>query len=408
MRNEVNDLLKLLSKNLDISDEQYKAAKISYEAVGNWLSEESSPLYKFKPNVKPQGSFMIGTMIKPINEEDDIDVDLVCNLEGKPDDWTQEDVKEAVGNRLKSSLRYNPMIKEREGGRRCWTLKYNDKSNYHLDVLPSVSDENLKNYLNESFSFDEEILDVDKYAIRITDKEESNYSIEDNVDNWKKSNPFGYAKWFFSKAIHSKTKLFSLNESVDPLRELDEEKLPLQRVVQLLKRHRDIMFSDEEYNIENKPISIIITTLSSKTYDKSENIVDAYINIVRSMRGMIEKRINYETGSFEYWVANPVNEKENFADKWGETPQKKDYFFLWLDRLELDINDIINSEKVGFYNLNESFSRQFGSSVSKKTFTDYGNQSRILTESSKRKMLSGVGLLGDEGVPVPKHNFEGK
>ena len=345
-KKEINEILNELGNNLDISETEFKIAVKSYEAVGDWLSKESSPLYKFKPRILPQGSFMLGTMIKPINEEDELDIDLVCKLEGKPNTWTQKDVKDIVGDRLKDHGTYVDMIEDNEGGRRCWTLKYSDDSNYHMDILPAVTDENFMSFLKESFNNYQKI-DPEKVAIRITDKEEYNYETSINSDEWMKSNPFGYAQWFFQKAIIKSTKLFSLNESVDPVREFQKEKWPLQRVVQLLKRHRDIMFSSENYDIEDKPISIIITTLSSRAYDKSEDVVSAFSNIVEKMRGMIEEKLNHETGELEKWVSNPVNKEENFADKWPLERQKEEYFYMWLDKLEGDLKTIRNSSGIG-------------------------------------------------------------
>ncbi len=405
-KNDISEILDELGEQLDISETEYNVAVKSYEAVGDWLSKDTSPLHKFKPKILPQGSFMLGTMIKPINEEDDLDIDLVCKLEGKPNDWTQENLKEAVGDRLKSHGTYRDMIEDDEGGRRCWTLEYADDSNYHMDILPSVANENFTLYLNESFNNSQD-LDVNDMAIRITDKEEDNYPTETNSDEWMKSNPFGYAKWFFQKAIYSKTKMYSLSESVDPVREFQKEKLPLQRVVQLLKRHRDLMFLDDKYDNENKPISIIITTLASRAYNKSENIIDAYSNIVTQMRNYIEERYNYETGKTEKWVVNPVNSEENFADKWVETPQKEAYFYEWLDKLESDLGIIKNSGGLGLQNLNESLTRMYGKNTTNKAFANYGERKRLLRESGQRKMASVTGALGVSGTTIPNHNFEG-
>ena len=150
-KKEINEILEILGENLDISESQYKAAVKSYEAVGDWLSKEGSPLYPYSPRIIPQGSFMLGTIIRPINDEDDIDIDLVCKLEGKPSHWTQKHLKEAVGDRLKENATYNDMLEDEDGGRRCWTLEYSDDANYHLDVLPSISDKNFNVLLSESY-----------------------------------------------------------------------------------------------------------------------------------------------------------------------------------------------------------------------------------------------------------------
>lgn len=406
-KKEINEILQILGENLDISESQYKAAVKSYEAVGDWLSKEGSPLYPYSPRIIPQGSFMLGTITRPINDEDDIDIDLVCKLDGKPSSWTQKHLKDAVGDRLKENATYKEMLEDEEGGRRCWTLEYSDDADYHLDVLPSISDKNFTVYLNESFN-NNQSLDTDKLAIRITDKEEPFYTIATDTYWWLKSNPFGYAKWFYQKAIYDSAKMFALSESVDPVRPFEKEKLPLQRVIQLLKRHRDIMFLSDDYDSENKPISIIITTLASRAYDKSENIVDAYINIVSRMRSYIETRRNPKTSQLERWVTNPVNEEENFADKWANTPQKEEYFYAWLDKLEEDLSTIRTSQNIGLHRLNESLSAQYGRKVTNKAFAVYGEKNRLLRESGQRKMAAGTGFLGSVGRSVPNHNFEGK
>ena len=406
-KKEITNILETLGQQLDISETQYNAAVKSYEAVGDWLSKEDSTLYSFNPRIIPQGSFMLGTIVRPINDEDDIDIDLVCKLEGKPSHWSQKHLKDAVGNRLKAHTKYKTMLEDENGGRRCWTLEYSEDANYHLDVLPSISDKNFTKLLSENFNNVQEI-DAGKLAIRITDKEEINYAIETDVYWWMKSNPFGYAKWFYQRAIHSSTKMFALSESVDPVKPYNKDKMPLQRAVQLLKRHRDIMFSSDEFDSENRPISIIITTLASKAYDRSENIVDAYSKIVSTMRNFIETKLNTKTGQYERWVSNPINDEENFADKWVETPQKEEYFYLWLNKLEADLDKLKTSEGIGLHKLNESLSNQYGSKAVNLAFTVYGENNRKLRELGQRKMASRTGFLGTVGTPVPNHNFEGK
>lgn len=68
---------------MDITETQYNTAVSSYGAVGEWLAKPESSLAPYKPVIRPQGSFLLGTMIKPICEDDDLDIDLVCELTGK-------------------------------------------------------------------------------------------------------------------------------------------------------------------------------------------------------------------------------------------------------------------------------------------------------------------------------------
>src|SRR5450631_4101559 len=85
-----------LGKSLDITEAQYNAAVKSYEHAGSWLGREESPLSPYRPEISPQGSFLLGTSIRPVHEDDDFDVDLVLRLNGKPYNWTQQWLKQAV------------------------------------------------------------------------------------------------------------------------------------------------------------------------------------------------------------------------------------------------------------------------------------------------------------------------
>lgn len=416
-KTEISEYLEELGKELDITKTEHENIVKSYEAVGDWLSSDSSSLAKFSPKILPQGSFMLGTIVRPVNEEDDIDIDLVCKLEKKPQYWTQKDLKKEVGDRLKSNSHYDRMLYDfkngeyyNQGGRRCWTLKYSDHVGYHMDILPALSDEGLVYLMEKTFSATNELSpsEIRQLAIRITDIEKDNFNSDTNIENWHKSNPFGYANWFFSKAIVSGKRMFSLNESVDPVRAYENKKLPLQRVVQLLKRHRDIMFSSEEFECDNRPISVIITTLAARAYDNSENLIDAYTNIVKRMKRFIEDRENPLTGKIEKWVQNPVNDVENFADKWSEVSQKQDYFYLWLDKLEEDLEKLFSTVGRGQDYLFESFSDMYGNGAAKRTFSNIGENKRFLRESGKLFMATGTGKLGESGTKVQQHGFEGQ
>ncbi len=301
-KNELNEIFEELTKNLDISETEYELAVKSYNAVGNWLSKEDSILFKYKPEILPQGSFMLGTVIKPINEDDDIDIDLVCQLKYKEEYWTQKDLKQKVGFRIKQNETYNKMLDDE--GRRCWTLKYRDNSNtgkYHMDILPSITNDKYSQILEKAFS-STTYEDFEKLALRITDSEANNYDTDTNIKNWLKSNPFGYARWFYNNAIIKTRKLFSLNEAVNPVPKYQKEKLPLQRSIQILKRHRDIMFNGDE----DKPISIIITTLATRAYNQENNIFDALTTIISNMRSYIEKKFCPKLGKEIYFISNPL------------------------------------------------------------------------------------------------------
>lgn len=400
-KKQFSEILETLGETLDITETQYKAAVSSYGAVGEWLAKPESLLSPYKPIIRPQGSFMLGTMIKPICEDDDLDIDLVCELTGKNPQWTQHHLKQAVGNRLKANGTYKNMLVEE--GRRCWTLTYSDNANYHMDILPSLVCNGYNIVLEKAFSATTLDKDYESLAIRITDNKQNNYYSDTIAENWMKSNPFGYGRWFFNAAdVFSLRKSIMLSETVSPVPKYSKDKLPLQRVVQILKRHRDMMFNGDK----DKPISIIITTLASRAYNKETSIIDALMNVVSNMRNYIESRYDSSTGRIIKWISNPVNPEENFADKWVEHPQREKNFYKWLDQVGQDIQAIVQQR--GLYNISESMKKPFGEKVVTKTFSAFGEKNLILRENGILKMATGTGILSTTGsVAAAAHNFHG-
>ena len=77
----LNEILEELTYNLDISETDDYVIRQSYKAVGEWLSAKESPLSDFEVEIRPQGSFNLGTIIRPINKDDDIDIEQSDNEE---------------------------------------------------------------------------------------------------------------------------------------------------------------------------------------------------------------------------------------------------------------------------------------------------------------------------------------
>ena len=103
----VEELMEDLAESLQIPPSRYGAAERSYKSLGDWLHREASTLRQAKPRVYIQGSFRLGTAIKPVSDAEDYDVDLVCELSASKARLSQE--------RLKSALR----SEERRVGKEC-------------------------------------------------------------------------------------------------------------------------------------------------------------------------------------------------------------------------------------------------------------------------------------------------
>jgi hypothetical protein len=125
------------------------------------------------------------------------------------------------------------------------------------------------------------------------------------------------------------------------------KKDPLQRVIQILKRHRDIMFGRDD----DKPISIIITTLAARAYQKETDIVNALKNILKTMDSFIEEKYVPKYGRAIKWIGNPINDEENFADKWPEAKEKEDNFYAWLGKARMDFQTLQTGDFTRIYRI---------------------------------------------------------
>lgn len=398
-REEFNKIFKELGKSLDITEDQHNAAVTSYEFVGGWLADKESSLYRYEPEIIPQGSFMLGTMTKPIHEEDELDIDLVCQLKGKDVSWSQYDLKKKVGDRLKDHGTLSRLLDEE--GRRCWTLQYAESAKFHLDILPAIISKNFKVLLEKSMSASD-LANAKELAIRITDKETGNYYREADPGLWLKSNPFGYGAWFKQCASLDLYKSLSLREAVQPVPPFEKNKLPLQIAVQIFKRHRDLMFNGDC----DKPISIIITTLAARAYQKQTNVASTVTEIVSLMASFIEERYDPVSRKNVKWIANPINPEENFADKWPDYPQKEKKFYLWLKQVRVDIENVFIQK--GLHRIQESLTSPFGNRDVSEAFEHLAVKARTEREEGIRRMAAATGVLGSIGTKVANHNFHGQ
>ena len=323
---QFSSVLEEMAKELDIPEGYYELAVKRYESIGESLEGEKSKVARYSPLIYPQGSFLLGTVTKPISEKDEYDLDLVSELKLLKNSITQADLKKLVGDEIKSYASEHNMKSPVEEGRRCWTLHYADGVQFHIDILPAIPDAvEFKQFLEARGIAPSNWSDS---AIAITDNTLPNY---DQIGSeWPRSNPKGYAEWFRSRM---QTRFDAIRKSLMEGRvdEVPEYKIktPLQRVIQILKRHRDIMFAKAP---DDKPISIIITTLAGHAYNNEPDILTALQNIVVDMPRYIQQN---DGG---VWIPNPVNPLENFADKWAEHPQREDNFYKWLSEVQKDLN----------------------------------------------------------------------
>lgn len=171
-----NGLLKSIAKCIDISDEMFEAAEKTYKDLGKWIDRET-PDYEI--SIYPQGSFALGTVVRPITNADDYDLDIVCQFK-KQYGLTAKELKVDVVKPL--LVRYKKASNEIEEKKRCWHIEYDEVPNFHMDVIPA--------YAYGS-------------AVQITDHNE-----DDDTYDYLGSNPSGYVKWFFDACAKQRNRLY--------------------------------------------------------------------------------------------------------------------------------------------------------------------------------------------------------
>lgn len=386
------ELFKILEKvgdSLEITKTQYKLAKERYEAVGKWLAEGEYCLLGdgkkqcFKDGeIYPQGSIRLGTTVKPIGKNE-FDIDLVFYTPNVSADMIKpERLKELIGDRLKEHDTYKKMLTPLNRG---WCINYANE--FHLDITPSLDNH------REPFN-------------------ESELVADEKLERYMPTNPEGYAEWFdnisliqpmseFTKNMFESRNMMIATEDaaiVTELPEHDSNKPLLKRYIQIFKRHRDMMFDGKD----DAPISIIITTLATKSYEyciRHFTYYNEYSLMIDTLKYM---PLFIKTQNTLHWIENPTVIGENFAEKWNYSPIKKQNFDLWHTEI-VRMFESINNLK-GQNLIFESLKKGLGESPVNKV---YNEMTHKVDDYRQRGLLgAGFGSLTNP-YPVKNNTFFG-
>ena len=236
---------------------------------------------KLNPQVYPQGSFRYGTVNRPLLKSEEYDLDLVCEVVLSKSFVSQKQVKNLVGDEIKAYAEAHGFHDPAKEKNRCWRLNYADDISFHMDILPSIPEDQAFIARLEQLGVPH---DLAKTAVAITDKRHPKYAVID--PDWPRSNPGGFAGWFedrMRKVAQARAMQLVMERAYASVDEVPsyEWKTPLQRSIQLLKRHRDVMFKD---NRDLRPISMIITTLAAHAYEGETNLHDALSHIIEDRK----------------------------------------------------------------------------------------------------------------------------
>lgn len=388
------DIITIL-KNMDISPTMFKNAMVKYNALSSYLED-----YGIIAKIYPQGSFAIGTVIRPNNYGRDAyyDLDIICQIIGKKSEYSPSSLREKVKIALVSNELYKDKLSILN---ECFSIEYAEINNsgFIIDIVPAIDEsEDIKNRLIQG-SENSQLINTSIALPKQISKEEY---------EWITNNPLGFKKWFdeinqqYLESIiyEQKEKLFIENRnlylSVDDVPEY-LVKTPLQRVIQIFKYHRDIYYLQIKNGNEIKPISAIlnvIVTDIAKYYNKNctvfellEHILselDIYSNYLFTsdveFRRKFDNRSVISKSSGKWLVKNPANPEDNLADKWNENEDIPNRFFKWIKVLREDLINSLDSDDEFFYSVLEN---SFGKNSTSHFAQKYNSKNMVEPEKIK-------------------------
>jgi hypothetical protein len=368
---QISQLIGTTIEQLDITDAAFDAAERCYNDLGDHLSDANAEVYV-------QGSFLLGTVVRPHHRDGEYDLDLVSKLDVAKTSITQQDLKDRIGDLLAEYRDGHDgegceSPSEVSEGRRSWCLHYSD---FHMDVLPAIAD----------------TASASRTAIELTDR---------NLRLWQKSDPLAYVEWFRGQCAkqfeEQRVELSKSYGSVDAVPK-HRVRTPLHRVVQVLKRHRDMYFGDD---LDDRPPSSLITTLAGRSYNGEQDLLTAAIGVVQRMPDHVEER------NGEYWVENPACAGENFADKWSDYEARRLKYEAWRASVEQDLTSFLLETK-GAVAVHQRIAKAFGNAPVEEALKVLAARSNLARESGNVHFAAGGFLTtATTDTTVPNHRYFG-
>ncbi len=346
-----NDILRVI-EDLDIPPSMYDNAHSKYLALAKYLKEHC----ELDVVMYPQGSFAYGTVIRPYNKDanSSYDLDFICEVSRYKDEVEPEELSRIIKEAISSGELYGGKMKESVN---CITIQYADINNtsFSIDVVPAAHETNA--YITDLCSHSNRP-DLMNTAIAIPEKCGKNYK-------WITNNPKGFIQWFneinrpylnSSRALYRKH-LFDRSNYYSKIEDIpaEMERSSIQRVIQILKYHRNIYYKDSKIP---KPISAIITKIVTDvaaslnpmidTFELLEFVIDELIvcsKLLHMPRYEFEKIYGsdrcrqIQLNNHMWKIMNPANPNDNLADKWNTDSNIPQKFFKWVDAVKKDLLD---------------------------------------------------------------------
>lgn len=309
---EVDKYLNMIGYAIQLPENKRKEISDSYDAVAKYISNNNDLADEVDCSIYYHGSFAIDTVIKPIKGED-FDLDIVVEFNSSKKEMSASAFYKMFLDTFLGG-RYDDMVEEYRN-----SVRLNYDSNYHFDIMPSVP------------------LRSDSNALYVPDAKRR---------DWVIRSPKTFIKWFKEqtskitgyKIKYSDSHRMIMESEVTPLKTKQPYELTptLVRVVQLIKRMKDVYFHD--YAGGREPQSIVIATLAAKYYNGEYSVYESLQNIIRKMKQLYDN-------NQRFMVANPSYPNEVFTEKWPRHVEYYDNYNKFINKISPLVVDLANPAK---------------------------------------------------------------
>lgn len=363
---QMDHLLNEMAKALQLDETRYNRMIVSYEAIKKWIEGDELFFKPYKYEVYPHGSVRVFTTVKPIGKLE-FDLDIVIHFNDSHVSHSPLKIYTELIRRLNEKETYKKILEKKNR-----VIRLNYSGDFHMDIMPGI----------QSSAFN-----VNKIKIPDID-----------LGMWVSSNPRGFAEWFMFKANLAKESLLERSLKSEKIQADNfNNKKPLQRAVQLIKRYRDIYFeNDNKY----QPRSIILTTIAGQMYNGEESIFETIENIINRIKGSFHQE-------FRIKIYNPVDNDEDFTDKWDSEPQYYEAFKEFINHLDKEWQKLKIENGV----LEESFilKRLFGNDLVNQVQIKESETMSLIREKKELNVARNSGILTDvlsnKNEPIRKNTF---
>ena len=246
------EFAEFLRDEVNLNQSRLDRLETSVGAVNDYLKGNLTGYQK----MERQGSYALGTLIKPVDDNDEYDADIQIVMNPNPS-WGAKDYVLETNRTLAGNKNYADKLRLKT---RCVTVDY--AGDFHLDVVPRVT------------------INGKHYICNRTD------------NKFEETDGNGYRDWF-----NEKNRITGRN---------------LKRVVRLLKHLRD---HKNSFTVK----SILLTTLAGNTIRSSDEGTTAVSTVADTLETVLSRMNDYlQQHPNMPVIKNPVLPSEDFNRHWDQ------------------------------------------------------------------------------------------